>query len=62
MFTVASAPFPTRLSERYEPTLREFLDVTDDFDVVRIGAPMFRRNKELGKFAAVICGGCTRSK
>ena len=45
--------FPTRLSERYEPTLREFLDVTDDFDVVRIGAHMFRRCKELGKFAAV---------
>jgi predicted metal-dependent phosphoesterase TrpH len=45
--------FPTRLSERYEPTLREFLDVTDDFDVVRIGAHMFRRCKELGKFSAV---------
>lgn len=45
--------FATRLSERYEPTLREFLDVTDDFDVVRIGAHMFRRQKELGKFAAV---------
>ena len=44
--------FPTRLSARYEPTLREFLDVTDDFDVVRIGAHMFRRCKELGKFTA----------
>lgn len=44
--------FPQRLSERYEPTLREFLDVTDDFDVARIGAHMFRRAKELGKFAA----------
>ena len=45
--------FPSRLSARYEPTLREFLDVTDDFDVVRIGAHMFRRKKELGKFAPV---------
>jgi histidinol phosphatase-like PHP family hydrolase len=45
--------FPSRLSERYEPTLREFLDITEDFEVVRIGAHMFRRNKELGKFAAV---------
>jgi predicted metal-dependent phosphoesterase TrpH len=45
--------FHKRLSERYEPTLREFLDITDDFDVVRIGAHMFRRKKELGKFAAV---------
>ena len=44
--------FPIRLSQRYEPTLREFLDVSDDFDVVRIGAHMFRRNKELGKFTA----------
>ena len=35
--------FPTRLSEHYEPTLREFLDVTDDFDIARIGAHMFRR-------------------
>jgi predicted metal-dependent phosphoesterase TrpH len=45
--------FAQRLSERYKPTLREFLDVTDDFDIVRIGAHMFRRAKELGKFAAV---------
>jgi predicted metal-dependent phosphoesterase TrpH len=45
--------FPSRLSERYEPTLREFLDVTDDFDIVRIGAHIFRRCKELGKFSAV---------
>ena len=44
--------FPQRLSEHYEPTLREFLDVTDDFELVRIGAHMFRRAKELGKFAA----------
>lgn len=44
--------FPQRLSDRYEPTLRELLDVTDDFDVARIGAHMFRRAKELGKFAA----------
>lgn len=45
--------FPVHLSERYEPTLREFLDVSDDFDIVRIGAHMFRRKKELGKFSAV---------
>jgi hypothetical protein len=44
--------FPERLSAHYEPTLREFLDVTDDFDLARIGAHMFRRAKELGKFAA----------
>lgn len=45
--------FEERLSRGYEPALREFLDVTDDFDVARIGAHMFRRAKELGKFAAV---------
>jgi hypothetical protein len=45
------AAFPQRLSDRYEPTLREFLDVTDDFEVARLGAHMFRRAKELGKFA-----------
>ena len=44
--------FPQRLSEHYEPTLREFLNVTDDFELARIGAHMFRRTKELGKFAA----------
>ena len=44
--------FPERLSRGYEPTLREFLDVTDDFDLARIGAHMFRRQKELGKFPA----------
>jgi hypothetical protein len=44
--------FPDRLSRGYEPTLREFLDVTADFDLARIGAHMFRRAKELGKFAA----------
>jgi predicted metal-dependent phosphoesterase TrpH len=44
--------FPERLSRGYEPTLREFLDVTDDFDLARIGAHMFRRQKELGKFSA----------
>jgi hypothetical protein len=44
--------FPTPLSHGYEPTLREFLDVTDDFDVVRVGAHMFRLGKELGKFTA----------
>jgi hypothetical protein len=46
------AAFPQRLSDHYEPTLREFLDVTDDFDIARIGAHMFRRAKELGKFPA----------
>jgi predicted metal-dependent phosphoesterase TrpH len=45
--------FPGRLSEGYEPGLREFLDVTDDFELVRIGAHMFRPAKELGKFPAV---------
>jgi len=45
--------FPERLSAGYEPRLREFLDVTDDFHVARIGAHMFRRTKELGKFPAV---------
>ena len=44
--------FPVRLSEGYEPALREFLAVTDDFDLVRIGAHMFRPGKELGKFPA----------
>jgi predicted metal-dependent phosphoesterase TrpH len=44
--------FPERLSNGYEPRLREFLDLTDDFDLVRIGAHMFRRTKELGKFPA----------
>ena len=44
--------FPDRLSRGYEPALREFLDVTDDFDLLRIGAHMFRRSKELGKFPA----------
>jgi hypothetical protein len=42
--------FPTPLSHGYEPALREFLDVTDDFDIVRVGAHMFRPGKELGKF------------
>ena len=46
------AAFPDKLSHGYEPTLREFLDVTDDFDIARIGAHMFRRTKELGKFPA----------
>ena len=44
--------FQEPLSSGYEPVLREFLDVTDDFDLVRIGAHMFRPRKELGKFAA----------
>jgi hypothetical protein len=44
--------FDEPLSRGYEPTLREFLDVTDDFELARIGAHMFRRAKELGKFAA----------
>jgi len=42
--------FPEMLSHRYEPTLREFLDVSEYFDVARIGAHMFRPKKELGKF------------
>jgi predicted metal-dependent phosphoesterase TrpH len=42
--------FPEPLSRRYEPTFREFLDVSEYFDVARIGAHMFRRTKELGKF------------
>ncbi len=46
------AAFPEKLSHGYEPTLREFLDVTDDFDIARIGAHMFRPAKELGKFPA----------
>jgi hypothetical protein len=45
--------FPEPLTSGYEPPLREFLDVTDDFDLLRIGAHMFRRCKELGKFPAV---------
>lgn len=44
--------FAAPLSAGYAPSLREFLDVTDEFDLVRIGAHMFRRQKELGKFAA----------
>jgi len=44
--------FPGKLSDGYEPGLREFLDVTDDFDLARIGAHMFRPTKELGKFSA----------
>jgi len=44
--------FPVPLSDGYEPTLREFLDLTDDFELVRIGAHMFRPHKELGKFGA----------
>ena len=44
--------FATHLSDGYEPSLEEFLDVTDDFDVVRIGAHMFRTAKELGRFRA----------
>lgn len=43
--------FAHPLSHRYEPTLRELLDVTEYFEIARIGAHMFRRNKELGKFA-----------
>lgn len=43
--------FPAPLSEGYEPLLREFLDVSDDFELVRIGAHMFRAGKELLKFA-----------
>jgi hypothetical protein len=42
--------FASPLSRGYEPALREFLDVTDDLDIVRVGAHMFRPGKELGKF------------
>ncbi|MFN7976300.1 MAG: PHP-associated domain-containing protein [Acidobacteriota bacterium] len=42
--------FPAPLSRGYEPTLKEMLDVSERFDVVRIGAHMFRAQKELGKF------------
>ena len=45
--------FPEHLSDGYEPALRQFLDVTDDFDIARIGAHMFRPTKELGKFPTV---------
>lgn len=44
--------FPGRLSDGYEPRLREFLDVSDDFEIARIGAHMFRPCKELLKFSA----------
>jgi len=44
------AAFPEPLSGGYEPRLGEFLDVTEDFEVARIGAHMFRVGKELGKF------------
>jgi len=44
--------FPEPLSSGYEPAFREFLDVSDDFEIARIGAHMFRPTKELGKFAA----------
>jgi len=43
--------FAQPLSHRYEPKLREFLDVTEYFEIARIGAHMFRRDKELGKFS-----------
>lgn len=42
--------FAQPLSHGYEPALREFLDVTEYFEIARIGAHMFRRGKELGKF------------
>jgi predicted metal-dependent phosphoesterase TrpH len=44
--------FARPLSEGYEPALRDFLEVSDDFELARVGAHMFRRGKELGKFAA----------
>src|SRR5262245_20737938 len=43
--------FRERLTDGYEPALREFLDVSDDFEIARIGAHMFHPGKELGKFA-----------
>lgn len=45
--------FPEPLSHGYEPRLREFLDVTDGFDLARIGARMFRPQKELGTFSPI---------
>src|SRR2546425_6092540 len=42
--------FAEPLSHRYEPTFREFLDVSEYFEVARIGAHMLRPDKELGKF------------
>src|SRR3989475_8287729 len=42
--------FAEPLSHRYEPTFREFLDVSEYFEVALIGAHMFRPKKELGKF------------
>ena len=44
--------FREPLSDGYEPAFREFLDVSDHFDIARIGAHMFRPEKELGKFTA----------
>lgn len=41
--------FPRPLSQGYEPSLGELLDATADLDVVRIGAHMFRPEKELAK-------------
>ncbi len=35
--------FAQPLSHRYEPKLREFLDVAEYFEIARIGAHMFRR-------------------
>ena len=43
--------FDERLSHHYEPEFREFLDVSEYFEIARIGAHMFRRSKELGKFS-----------
>src|SRR5260370_1032340 len=42
--------FAAPLSEGYEPFFREFLDVTEDFDVARIGAHIFPRLREPPKF------------
>jgi hypothetical protein len=56
--------FATQRSEGYEPRLREFLDTSENFDVVRIGAHMFRPTKELGKFRAAQSppSACTRGQ
>lgn len=41
--------FPRPLSSGYEPSLAELLDASADYDLVRIGAHMFRPEKELAK-------------
>jgi hypothetical protein len=45
------ASFPRPLSSGYEPAFPELLDASDELNVVRIGAHMFRENKKLGGLA-----------